>query len=95
MSYSIAAIPGYHNQQRVILARLQKRNGLNYQRGLAFWGAFDAARAIATEYYAWQVPVREDIVFYGANFDSTDVRRASSITLDIINELIKIIGEKA
>lgn len=84
MSYSIAAIPNSFNKQRVILARLQKRNSLGYQRGLAFWGAFDAAGSIAKEYYAWLSAGNQEIekAFLG------------TVVMDIINELIKIIEDK-
>ena len=85
MSYSIAAIANQSNKQKVILARLQKRNNPGYQRGLAFWGAFDAASGIAREYYMWQLAGNQEIekVCVGTTVEA------------IINELIKIIGEKS
>ena len=85
MSYSIAAIPGYPNKEKVILARLQKRNSSGYQRGLAFWGAFDAASGIAREYYMWQLAGNQEI----------EKTCAGTTVEAIINELIKIIGEKS
>ena len=85
MSYSIAAIPGHYNKEKAILARLQKRNNPGYQRGLAFWGAFDAASVIAKDFYSWQ---------YSDNQEPVEVTW-TGITAKVIDELIKIIGEKS
>ena len=86
MSYSIAVIPSSFNKQRVILARLQKGNRPGYQRGLAFWGAFDAAGSIAKDSYTWQLL---------SNQEPQDATWVGSLTTQIIDELIKIVGEKS